>query len=327
MIQETKPAEAPSAPRIERPREIGYFFITGAHRSGTSWMTWMVNAHPQVSCYFEAYLFSPAIGASRWLDEQALNRWSEHPNPTAALRARTAPEPAPRADDVLRAARRGAIEGVLALAHKPGVRRLGDKGPVHYLDACEQLHELFPEARVIHLLRDGRDMVTSMVFHHLRTGNAAPFADDGDFERARRFWHEGEGQRVPLFNEAVLRHAALQWRRCVRRSRVARTLFGEQFLTVRYEKLLEDPTTQMRRVFGHLGVKRDDETVRACVESNRFEVRSQGRKPGEGDNAAFVRKGVVGDWREYFADRDKAIFKEIAGQALVALAYESDENW
>ena len=40
-----------------------------------------------------------------------------------------------------------------------------------------------------------------------------------------------------------------------------------------------------------------------------------------------MRKGVSGDWREVFTERDKRIFKEEAGELLVELGYEDDLGW
>ncbi len=39
------------------------------------------------------------------------------------------------------------------------------------------------------------------------------------------------------------------------------------------------------------------------------------------------RKGVIGDWKHHFSEEHKRAFKEIAGQLLVDLGYESDEKW
>ncbi|MEC1262775.1 glycosyltransferase [Bacillus swezeyi] len=39
------------------------------------------------------------------------------------------------------------------------------------------------------------------------------------------------------------------------------------------------------------------------------------------------RKGSIGDWKEEFNERHKEAFKEIAGDALIQLGYEKDNNW
>lgn len=39
------------------------------------------------------------------------------------------------------------------------------------------------------------------------------------------------------------------------------------------------------------------------------------------------RKGQIGSWKEYFKEEHKQLFKEIAGQLLIDLAYEKDFDW
>jgi hypothetical protein len=41
----------------------------------------------------------------------------------------------------------------------------------------------------------------------------------------------------------------------------------------------------------------------------------------------FVRKAMAGDWKNYFTEEHRQIFKEIAGDILVKLEYEKDLNW
>jgi hypothetical protein len=42
---------------------------------------------------------------------------------------------------------------------------------------------------------------------------------------------------------------------------------------------------------------------------------------------AFVRKGGSGNWREYFGDAEKKIFKKRYGEVLIKAGYESSPNW
>jgi hypothetical protein len=39
------------------------------------------------------------------------------------------------------------------------------------------------------------------------------------------------------------------------------------------------------------------------------------------------RKGKPGNWREHFTEANKALFKEKAGDLLIRLGYEEDNNW
>lgn len=39
------------------------------------------------------------------------------------------------------------------------------------------------------------------------------------------------------------------------------------------------------------------------------------------------RKGIVGDWKNYFTEKQKVLFKKVAGQDLITLGYEQNLNW
>ena len=65
----------------------------------------------------------------------------------------------------------------------------------------------------------------------------------------------------------------------------------------------------------------------AAEDARALAVAGEGRERGQEDAGSFFRKGVAGDWRAAFTDRDKRIFKEEAGDLLVALGYEKDTGW
>jgi Sulfotransferase domain len=67
--------------------------------------------------------------------------------------------------------------------------------------------------------------------------------------------------------------------------------------------------------------------VEHCVSSASFEKLSRGRERGQEDVTSFYRKGVAGDWKNFFTERDKQIYKEEAGELLIRLGYENDHDW
>lgn len=74
-----------------------------------------------------------------------------------------------------------------------------------------------------------------------------------------------------------------------------------------------------------LGVSRGK--LRRAIRSQSFERLSGGRRPGEEDVASHYRKGIAGDWRNYFTEPVKDAFKERWGELLVATGYETDLDW
>ena len=124
-----------------------------------------------------------------------------------------------------------------------------------------------------------------------------------------------------IFTEERLQQMAVRWsRRVMKASRDGRAYFGDNFVELRYEDLLEHPGWHLKRIFGLLGAKADDATVLRCIEKNSFQKLAR-RSAGQEDSTSFFRKGIVGDWRGVFTERDRKIYEEIAGEALSKLRY------
>jgi Sulfotransferase domain len=75
-----------------------------------------------------------------------------------------------------------------------------------------------------------------------------------------------------------------------------------------------------------LGADASERTVRRCVDAASFEKLAEGRERGQ-EAASFFRKGIAGDWKNVFTEQDKRDFKAVAGDLLVALGYEEDDDW
>jgi lipopolysaccharide transport system ATP-binding protein len=97
---------------------------------------------------------------------------------------------------------------------------------------------------------------------------------------------------------------------------------------IRYEDLLLNDSAILEEIFLKrclLGV--DAAALREAVNSCRFESLSQGRKRGEEDVSSHWRKGVAGDWRNYFTPKIKKIFKRRYGELLIMSGYEKNDQW
>jgi hypothetical protein len=97
---------------------------------------------------------------------------------------------------------------------------------------------------------------------------------------------------------------------------------------IRYEDLLENDVEILERVLiDECGYPVPRPRLRRAVETRRFDRMSKGRPRGEEDVSAHLRKGVAGDWRNYFTAPVKEAFKERWGELLVTAGYERDLNW
>ena len=97
---------------------------------------------------------------------------------------------------------------------------------------------------------------------------------------------------------------------------------------IRYEDLLDRDTEILEQVLlDKCELPVDRARFREIVLANRFEQLTAGRSRGEEDTAAHERKGIAGDWQNYFTDRVRSAFKERYGELLIGVGYEANLDW
>ena len=282
----------------------------------------MLDAHPEILCKGEGRFFGsswrqkslkkrdtmrPASSLyNALLDAEYLRLWIER----SVWSRKDSPDE--HLDNLTRMAIDYFLGGELI---KSGKRIVGDKSPLLTPDTIREISVIYPEAKVIHIIRDGRDVAVSAA-HHAR-----------NFGRVRQRGERNEAQGS-IFPEDQLEKLAAEWI-----SRVGKTtedgpsLLGENYTEVRYEDLLRKPEPEVRRLLTFLSVGSDEKSVTRCIEAASFEKLSKGRKQGEEDPSSFFRKGVAGDWKNAFTEQDRKVFGEEAGELLVRLGYEHDTDW
>ena len=274
------------------------FFLTGAPKSGTTWLGKLLDAHPEISCrgearvhHFAARLVNLCKGYNDMLVERRNVVGEANEYPLMAW---------PEVQTLLRTFIENRMR-VAADSMKPRFKHLGEKDPEHGLH-FKELDPLFPDARHIHIIRDGRGVFISSWHHNVRTA----------------YSH----LKSTGFDE-FLDITAKQWSHQVRSTREGAKLLGGRYFELRYEDLVAEPEAWMARVLDFLGADADPATVRACVEAASFEKLSQGRKAGEEDKASFFRKGDPNDWRSHLSDAQIRRFDALSGGLLKELGYEN----
>lgn len=332
---------------ISLAREAGYapeagpagapvFFVLGQQKSGTTWLMRMLDAHPEILCKGEGRFFGggwrqkslkradvqrpPGSLYNALLDAEYLRLWVER-----SVWSRDEP-----VEEHLFNLTRMSIDYFLeSELLKTGKKIVGDKSPLLTPDTMKEAGEIYPEARVIHIIRDGRDAAVSAAHHTWNFGNP----DKNTEVAAKRDAYRGDPEEFvrageSIFTEDQIEKLATDWNdRVGGAMKDGPALLGDNYLETRYESLVERPEKELRRIMEFLGARADEETVRRCVEAASFKRSSKGRERGQEDPSSFFRKGVVGDWRNVFSDRDKLIFKERAGSLLIRLGYEEDNRW
>jgi hypothetical protein len=332
----TEPIEV-HVPGAARDRGPAPFFFAGARRSGTTWLAGMLNAHPQIECRNEGWLFNDLTDAKgesasfpAWLDERKFRTWAARREAQGTwLRDTTI-------DDAAAALRRAMWAALVKMGVEreawkdwSNLRLVGDKTTAHFCTQAAQIHRTFPDARFLHMIRDGRDVIVSDAFLLFRELDDRDIPEDARAEaRAAREFHVlKRGKPAPLFGPAMLRHLIGDWIRSITGGRQARALFGDRYTEVRYERLIADPAGEFRKTLQSLDVDANRDLVDRIVTANTFETLSGGRSRGEEDPAAEFRKGVEGDWRFHFTNEARQAFKATAGSLLIELGYEPDMSW
>src|SRR5919199_2862161 len=319
------------APRPGRYDSV--FFIAGEMRSGTSWLRRTLSSHPEIACGHEGSFFGrdydreeipvyagPVSSFTRALAvSEELRVWHELPWNQWTYGY----------DEDLRNLTRLSIDYFLAKeVSRTGKRIVGDKSPQH-TECLDEMHEVYPDARVIHIVRDGRDVAVSAMHHWWRL---AKDRAEGIFELTPEeleirdaYLKDREGFLASgrsIFTEERLGQLARRWSYRVGKAHHEGTaLYGEGYLEIRYEDLLRDPPNTLRRIFELLHARRGDAVVERCIRASQFE-RASKRRQGEEDPNSFFRKGVAGDWRDVFTERDREIYEKLAGDRLIEMGYK-----
>ncbi len=276
-----------------RPRVGVPVFVVGFMRSGTSLLRAMLDEHPKLAVSTDS-MFIPRFwhdrrryGTTNHIDARRLvadvlsyprvREW-ELPESIVSAALETLDE-ATFADAV-----RVVFEMYADARGKP---TWGEKTPGYVL-RLPLLASLFPDARFVHVIRDGRDATLSCLDRGVIANSVAVGADR---------WH----QRV---SKGVVD---------------GRALGPQRYLEVRYEELVADPTGVLSSVCDFLDLEFDPRMLgymdRALSELPQ-RVRSRH------DNLLKPPTPGLRDWRREMAPSDVAIFESVAGRLLDELGYE-----
>lgn len=297
------------------------FFIFGHARSGTTVLSRLIRLHPEVHCNYQAHFFTrqplleslvadEEVGA--WLSRGS-NRWN-------------------RGKDLSPVVLRVVADYILERdARLEGKRIVGDKSPSSLLDgeAVRLLHKVYPDCRLIYIVRDGRDTAIS---HRFQTFIEFPERLGAEDQRIRaEFIKEPEpylcGSRT-IFTPHTLRRAAEGWvRNLTETDHLGRELFNDHYFTLRYEDLLARPYDEIERVWEFLGASPADVDLQDAVKSEMSQnPDAEWQQLKAKDIAQPLQKGKQGGWREILTPNDRQIFEQIAGTTLAAWNYPVEIN-
>jgi hypothetical protein len=285
--------------RIEQVRQKDLFFIGGTMKAGTTWLQLMLNGHPEIACRGEGHFTNVLLPSMAELYSRYA-RYIENKNNTIFNEIDGFPLPS---QDHLHYV--GAVAMLLILSeygNDKAIKSIGEKTP-NNIRAFPMLQQVFPEAKFITLVRDGRDVAVSAWFHNLRVSPNWATKKYGSFEK-------------------FCDHYAVEWQREVEYARSFANANPERVMEMRYEGLHEDTRNEIVKLLGFLGRETSASSMESCLDAGHFQKLAKGRNKGEEDPNSFFRKGVVGDWRNHMDKKTAESFAEKAKGWLAAMGYE-----
>lgn len=224
-------------------------FLVGCPRSGTTWLQKLLASHPRIRSGEESHFFSLYVGPQlrAWNDQK-----TRHFNGGVGHAA--GPQAYFHEEEFL-----AILQNYLSALLKPITDSLQpdewflEKTPSHALYIPE-IKELLPDSRCIHLIRDCRDVVVSLM-------------------TASRGWGASWAPSSAKF-------AAAMWVQHVEAVRTAaKNLSCEEFCEVRYEDLWNSPLKTLKTLADWLDVAWNEDAMELAIESNRADVIEAGGTP------------------------------------------------
>jgi hypothetical protein len=270
-------------------------FVVGVGRSGTTLLRLMLDAHPQLAIGPETqflpdviHLDDPVggiVGSRTWgdfgLDRDEFEQHAAGQNVAGVLRAFYA-----------------------LYAEAQGKPRWGEKTP-GYVRNMDSIAIVLPEARFVHLIRDGRDVALS--------------------RRAR-----GMGDGKPMAATAEL------WRKRIKSARRQAKALDGRYMELRYEDLVADPEPSLRRIcelieldFDPAMLRHDKGASERLAELGDLDAEG-GRRARDADERAGAHARAkqaastsrTGAWRTEMHEEDRHEFERVAGDLLRDLGYD-----
>jgi protein-tyrosine sulfotransferase len=256
-----------------------HIVMGGAPRSGTTVLRRLFDRHPQVCCGAETKIFVPAAFNLAWLAQS-------YAIPLPELRAMRAAAPSQAAFIDAFAVR---------VCAESGKSRWAEKTPQNIRN-LDWILARFPQASVIHVIRDGRDVVCSMRQHP-------------DWR-----WVAGRWQKM-------LAPRTIDWyaRRWLDDTAAGLSWRGDpRYVEVRYEDLVADPPAVLRAICDGIGVTADPGWLARVAQ--RADGAGQTERP---DYEGALSGASVGRWREDLTAAERREVERLCRPRLRELGYEA----
>lgn len=189
-----------------------------------------------------------------------------------------------------------------------------------HLNADQPLLELLSdvEYRACHVIRDPRDVIVSAYFSHMYSHMADANINPWLVEQRERLLRLGreDGILSELDHCYNYIYNYVEW-----------NYDNGHIFETSFETIVENPGEIVLKALQFMGFDLSTTELSQIIEKHSFENKSGGRPRGKEQQTAHYRKGIVGDWQNYFTPKIKRRFKEQFGEAVIRLGYEKSMDW
>lgn len=260
-------------------------FIGGAGRSGTTLMRVILNAHPNL-CAGPEFKLLPEIcrlysQISQWEDIQQAYSLSK--------------------EEISKNFSSFIYSFFKNFQLQSNAQRFIEKTP-HNVLVMKELGEIFPQARFIHMVRDGRDVANSLVKMDWLDMMGRPVWYVSNIENAIRYWNQ-------VVNEGLKAEDIPQLK--------------DRIKIIFYEDLIMEPKKTLGDILDFIGENWVDEVL-------DYTNAKRSNEPTESSTHQIsqnIYTTSIGKWETEMTEEDKEKVKKIGSELLMRLGYEEDFDW
>lgn len=260
-------------------------FIVGVPRSGTTMLAAALARHPNIAIPPETHLFSeylPKRNQSEPITPDVIEQFVIHPRvKDMQLSASDITPEFGKYESNYSGLFQCALE---VYAKKSGKSRVGEKSPTH-LKHVDKIIQWYPDAKIICIVRDGRDVVKSLI--------AAPWIHNNLIKHCI-MWRE----QMQLIDELAGR-------------------YSNSVLVIKYEELLLDPSRVIAAICEFCSEKYTDQ----MLQPQKTSVVPAWEKGWKGNADSNFDPSKIAMWRSTCSDKELMLMQFIMGEQLLKWGY------
>ncbi len=268
-------------------------YIVGVGRSGTSLLQSMLHAHSELTSAPESHFFRTYLSEKRKtqaFEKKGSNEFTKIlKNDKHFQRLELDPGSFKSIEGATFSMVDLYKEINELLKRRNAKSRLVDKDPRN-LENISSIHSFFPEAQIIHIIRDPRDVVFSKL--------------KANWSSRRPYWLH------TMIGEAQMKHGL----------KSAGRLRPTTYHQLRYEDLLEDPEEALRGLCRFLGIDFEEGMLRFNVAAKDLVTKEEMQWKKE--TLKPLMKGNRFKWKEFYSPFQLAVIEAIAKPTMLRFGYE-----